>query len=63
VEQRLRKQPPKVAGQFFAWLTDGMTDDGRSYLKATVPTPVVFVLGHVLGRRYHKTVAPAWHAG
>jgi DUF438 domain-containing protein len=62
VERKLRKQPPKVAGQFFAWLTDGMTDEGRSYLKGTVPTPVVFVLGRVLGRRYHKEIAPVWHA-
>jgi hypothetical protein len=50
-----------VAGQFFAWLTDGMTDEGRSYLKSTVPTPVVFVLGRLLGRRYHKDIAPVWH--
>jgi hypothetical protein len=61
VERKLRKEPPRVAGQFFAWLTDGMTDEGRTYLKATVPSPVVFVLSHVFGRRYHKEVAPVWH--
>jgi hypothetical protein len=62
VEAKLRKQPPKVAGQFFAWLTDGMTDEGRAYLKSTVPTPVVAILSRVLGRRYHKEVAPVWRA-
>ena len=63
VERKLRKEPPKVAGQFFAWLTDGMSDEGRSYLKSTVPRPVVSILGHVFGRRYHKNIAPVWHAG
>jgi DUF438 domain-containing protein len=62
VEKVLRKQPPKVAGQFFAWLTDGMTDDGRAYLKSVVPTPVVLVLSRVFGRRYNKDVAPVWRA-
>ena len=60
VEAKLRKQPPKVAGQFFAWLTDGMTDEGRGYLKSTVPGPVVAILSRVFGRRYHKEVAPVW---
>jgi DUF438 domain-containing protein len=60
VERKLRKQPPRVAGQFFAWLTDGMSPEGRGYLKSTVPTPVVFVFSQVLGRRYHKEVAPVW---
>ena len=62
VEKTLRKQPPKVAGQFFAWLTDGMTDEGRAYLKSVVPTPVVVVLSRVFGRRYNKEVAPVWRA-
>jgi hypothetical protein len=60
VERKLRKEPPKVAGQFFAWLTDGMTEEGRSYLKKTVPTPVVVVLSRVFGRRYRKEVAAVW---
>jgi DUF438 domain-containing protein len=61
VERKLRKEPPRVAGQFFAWITDGMTEEGRSYLKGTVPSPVVFVFSRVLGRRYHKDIAPVWH--
>jgi hemerythrin-like domain-containing protein len=60
VEKKLSRQPPGVAGRFFAWLTDGMTDDGRAFLKKTVPTPVVTVLGKVFGRRYNREIAPVW---
>ena len=62
VERKLRREPPGVAGRFFAWLTDGMTDGGRAYLKATVPTPVVTVLGRVFGRRYNREIAPVWRS-
>jgi hypothetical protein len=60
VEKKLRSQPPGVAGRFFAWLTDGMTDDHRAYLKKTVPTPVVVVLAKTFGRRYYRDIAPVW---
>jgi len=60
VEKKLRSQPPGVAGRLFAWLTDGMTHEGRAYLKKTVPTPVVTVLAKVLGRRYNREIAPVW---
>ncbi|TKJ32635.1 hemerythrin domain-containing protein [Blastococcus sp. CCUG 61487] len=60
VEKKLRSQPPRVAGPFFAWLTDGMSDEHRAFLKATVPTPVVTVFSRVFGRRYHREVAPTW---
>jgi hypothetical protein len=63
VEKKLRSQPAAVAGEFFARVTDGMGDAERSYLRATVPAPVVFVLSRVLGRRYRKEVAPVWRAG
>jgi hemerythrin-like domain-containing protein len=59
-EKKLSRQPPGVAGRFFAWLTDGMTDDHRAFLKKTVPTPVVTVLAKVFGRRYNREVAPVW---
>jgi hemerythrin-like domain-containing protein len=62
VEKKLRSQRPGVAGQFFAWLTDGMSDEHRAYLRSTVPTPVVTVLAKVFGRRYYKEVAPTWRA-
>jgi hypothetical protein len=60
VEKQLRRQPPGVAGRFFAWVTDGMGDAERAYFRATVPPPVTFVLGHTLGRRYYREVAPVW---
>ncbi len=60
VEKKLRRQPPGVAGRFFAWVTDGMGDAERSYFRATVPPPVVYVLAHTFGRRYYREVAPVW---
>jgi hemerythrin-like domain-containing protein len=60
VEKKLRSQPLPVAGRFFAWLTDGMSDEHRAFLKKTVPTPVVTVLSRVFGRRYYTEVAPTW---
>jgi hemerythrin-like domain-containing protein len=60
VEKKLSRQPPGVAGPFFAWLTDGMSDGNRAFLRRTVPMPVVVVLSRVFGRRYHREVAPVW---
>jgi DUF438 domain-containing protein len=62
VERKLSRQPPKVAGQFFAWVTDWMSEEHRAYLRSVVPRPVVFVLGKVFGRRYHHEVAPVWQS-
>jgi hemerythrin-like domain-containing protein len=60
VEKKLRRQPPGVAGRFFAWVTDGMGDAERAYFRATVPPPVTFVLSRTFGRRYYRDVAPVW---
>lgn len=60
VEKKLRNQPPRVTGPFFAWLTDGMADEHRTFLKQNVPTPVVTVFSWVFGRRYHREIAPVW---
>jgi hemerythrin-like domain-containing protein len=60
VEKKLSRQPPGVAGRFFAWLTDGMPAEHRAFLKATVPTPVVVVLAKTFGHRYYRDVAPTW---
>ncbi len=60
VEKQLRRQPLGVAGPFFAWLTDGMTDEHRAFLRKTVPAPVVTLLAKVFGRRYYREVAPVW---
>jgi hypothetical protein len=61
-EKQLRRQPPGVAGRFFAWIQDGMDDPERKYLGRTVPTPVRLVLSKVFGRGYHREIAPAWRA-
>ena len=63
VEKKLRAVSPRVAGSFFAWLTDGMSDPDRAYLRSTVPPPVVAVLSTVLGRSYTRQVAPIWRNG
>jgi len=62
VEKRLSRQPPGVAGPFFAWLTDGMTDENRAFLRKTVPAPVVSLLAKLFGRRYNREIAPVWRA-
>lgn len=58
--RRVRQQPPRTAGWFFAWLEDGVPDDAQRYLAREVPAPVRMVLGRLLGRGYHRTVAPVW---
>jgi hemerythrin-like domain-containing protein len=60
VEKQLSRQPPSVAGPFFAWLTDGMSEDHRAYLRSLIPAPVVTVLAKVFGRRYDRDIAPVW---
>ena len=62
VEKRLR--PPSLAdsGRFMAWVQDGMSDDGRAYLRSTIPRPVTFLLSRLAGRSYYRDVAPAWQA-
>ena len=60
VEKKLRSQPPAVLGSFFAWVTDGMTDDHRAYFRKTVPPPVVYVFSRTFGRRYRREIAPTW---
>jgi hemerythrin-like domain-containing protein len=62
-EKQLRRASPSVAGEFFAWLQDGMEESHRAFLRRSVPAPVTFVLGRVFGRAYHRDVAPVWRAG
>jgi hemerythrin-like domain-containing protein len=62
VEKTLSRQPPGVAGPFFAWLTDGMSAENRAYLRTQVPAPVVSVLAKVFGRRYSREIAPVWRS-
>ena len=60
VEKKLSRQPPSVAGPFFAWLTDGMSKGHRAFMRTLVPAPVVTLLAKVFGRRYNRDIAPIW---
>jgi hemerythrin-like domain-containing protein len=55
-----RRSGPAKAGAFFAWMEDGATAQERAALRATVPGPVLGVIGGIFGRRYRKEVAPVW---
>jgi hemerythrin-like domain-containing protein len=61
-EKKLRRASPVVIGLFFAWLQDGMTDEGRAYLRATIPSPVTTFFSRVPGRGYHREIAPTWQS-
>ena len=37
-----------------------MTDEVRAFLGTTVPGPVRTILSKVLGRGYHREIAPVW---
>jgi hypothetical protein len=60
VEKQLRKQPLGAVGRYFAWLTDGMSEPHRAYLRATIPAPVVVALSRLFGRSYYREIAPVW---
>lgn len=60
VEKKLRSQPLGQVGRFMAWIQDGMEPRTRDYLRSTIPPPVLFVLGRVVGRSYHRKIAPVW---
>lgn len=62
VEKKLRREPPRIAGPFFAWIQDGMGDDERRYLESAVPAPVRLLMSRVFGRSYHREIAPVWQA-
>jgi hemerythrin-like domain-containing protein len=60
VEKQLRKQPMGEAGVFLAWLQDGMEPDARTYLRSTIPPPVLAIVPALFGRSYKREVAPVW---
>lgn len=55
-----RRAGPAQAGTFFAWMQDGASPAEMAALRASVPGPVMTVLGGVFGRRYRREVAPVW---
>jgi hemerythrin-like domain-containing protein len=62
VQKRVRPNSLAVTGRFLAWIQDGMSSEGRSYLRGTIPPPVTAVLGRVAGRAYHREVARVWRS-
>lgn len=60
VEKKLRGGSITDAGLFFAWLTDGMPEPDRAFLKTLIPAPVAFLLPRLFGRGYSREVAPVW---
>lgn len=53
---------PARGGRFFAWVTDGATQDERAAVTGNVPAPVLAVLTGVFGRGYRKNIAPVWRS-
>ena len=60
VEKKLRGGSVGDAGLFFAWLTDGMPQSDRDFMKTLIPAPVTFLLPRLFGRGYTRDVAPVW---
>lgn len=57
------KVSPKVGGNFFAWIQNGANDDEQAALRASVPGPVLAIIGGVFGRDYRRRIAPVWRTG
>jgi hypothetical protein len=56
------KVSPAKGGRFFAWVTDGASPQEMSALTATVPKPVLTIIGGIFGRGYRRDVAPTWRS-
>lgn len=63
MSRRFSRVSPARAGRFFAWLLDGATPEERAQVAATVPRPVLTILGGVFGLPYRRRVAPVWRTG
>ena len=55
-----RRVGPAKAGTFFAWVQDGASPEQKTALAASVPRPVLAMIGGIFGRRYRKEIAPVW---
>jgi hypothetical protein len=55
-----RSLKPSAAGVYFAWLEDGATTEESKALRSSIPGPVLTIFGKLLGRRYHREIAPVW---
>jgi hypothetical protein len=50
-------------GRFFSWVLDGASPEERAGVTASVPAPVLSVVGGIFGRGYRKEIAPIWASG
>jgi hypothetical protein len=55
-----RSLSPGAAGVYMAWLQDGAGPEESAALRTTIPAPVLAVFTKLLGRRYHREIAPVW---
>ncbi len=60
VEKKLRGGSPRAGGEMFAWLLDGADREADSFVRSTMPRPVLLLLSRVLGAGYHRSIAPVW---
>jgi hypothetical protein len=58
--KKFGKVSPAKGGTFFAWLTDGATDEEMAALTESVPKPVLKIIGGIFGRGYRRDVASVW---
>ena len=49
-------------GRFFAWVLDGANPEERAGVTASVPGPILSIIGGIFGRGYRKEIAPIWAA-
>jgi hypothetical protein len=54
------KTAPARGGRFIAWVLDGASPEERAGVTASVPGPVLSVIGGVFGRGYRREIAPVW---
>ncbi|HZZ96138.1 MAG TPA: hemerythrin domain-containing protein [Jatrophihabitantaceae bacterium] len=60
-EKQVRREQGLVGGgRFLAWLQDGGTADNAAALRATIPRPVLFVFGRLVGRSYTRDIGSVW---
>jgi hemerythrin-like domain-containing protein len=60
VERKLRAGSPVRGGRMFAWLMDGASPAVSSFIRGSVPGPVLFLLTRVFGMGYQRSIAPVW---
>jgi hemerythrin-like domain-containing protein len=61
VKKVQRSRNPVAGGQFMAWLADGAGEPEKTALAETIPGPVRYIFGNVVGRGYNR-VAATWKA-